>query len=92
MRARLHVRERRAGFFREGTHEMCDVRQTRQLLPATCDVLDRLDDDLASLGLDTVSEIELSENVDASDARCLRRRADAGDAAGRERLAAIRRA
>ena len=40
MRARLHVRGRRAGFFREGTHDLCDARQTRQLLPATCDVLD----------------------------------------------------
>src|SRR5712671_2605132 len=40
MRARLHVRDGRAGFFREGTHEMCDVRPTRQLLPAACDVID----------------------------------------------------
>src|SRR5207342_1388324 len=42
MRARLHVRGRVVGFFREGTHEVCDARQTRQLLPATSDVLDRL--------------------------------------------------
>ena len=33
MRSRLHVRSRRIGFFREGTHEMCDARATRQLLP-----------------------------------------------------------
>ena len=31
MRARFHVRGRRLGFFREGTHEACDARQTRQL-------------------------------------------------------------
>src|SRR5205823_993478 len=37
MRARLHVRGGRVGFFREGTHQICDARQTRQLLPATCD-------------------------------------------------------
>ena len=67
MRARLHVRGRRAGFFREGTHEVCDVRGTRQLLPATCDVLDRFVTELAALGLETVTEIELSENVDASE-------------------------
>src|SRR5205823_11013281 len=42
MRARLHLRGRLAGFFREGTHEICDARQTRQLLPATSDALDRL--------------------------------------------------
>src|SRR2546427_7775132 len=42
MRARLHVRGHDLGFFREGTHELCDARTTRQLLPATCDVLDRV--------------------------------------------------
>jgi 23S rRNA (uracil1939-C5)-methyltransferase len=67
MRARLHVRGRRGGFFREGTHEVCDARPTRQLLTATCDALDRLVAGLASAGLDSVREIELSENADASD-------------------------
>jgi tRNA/tmRNA/rRNA uracil-C5-methylase (TrmA/RlmC/RlmD family) len=67
MRARLHIREGRAGFFREGTHDLCDARQTRQLLPATCDVLDRFSATLASLGLETAGDIDLSENVDASD-------------------------
>src|SRR5215467_8627209 len=42
MRARLHVRGQRYGFFREGTHDICDARATRQLLPSSCDVLDRL--------------------------------------------------
>ena len=37
MRARLHVKDGRFGFFREGTHEMCDAGPTRQLLPATID-------------------------------------------------------
>src|SRR5205823_6514104 len=67
MRARLHVRGRRVGFFREGTHEVCDARETRQLLPASCDVIDRLSAALRSLGADAVREIELSENVDASE-------------------------
>jgi 23S rRNA (uracil1939-C5)-methyltransferase len=67
MRARLHVRAHRIGFFREGTHELCDVRATQQLLPATCDVLDRLSAALRSLGDDRVREIELTENVDASE-------------------------
>jgi 23S rRNA (uracil1939-C5)-methyltransferase len=65
MRARLHMRGRRYGFFREGTHDLCDARATKQLLPATCDTLDRLGAAINSLGLD-VREIELSENVDAS--------------------------
>jgi 23S rRNA (uracil1939-C5)-methyltransferase len=66
MRARLHVRGHRGGFFREGTHDLCDARLTRQLLPATCDTLDRLMAGLTSAGLDSVREIELSENTDAS--------------------------
>ena len=66
MRARLHVRGRRVGFFREGTHDVCDARDARQLLPATCDVVDRLSAALRSVGADAVREIELSENVEAS--------------------------
>jgi 23S rRNA (uracil1939-C5)-methyltransferase len=66
MRARLHVRDRRWGFFREGTHDLCDARATEQLLPATYDTLDRLAAGITSLGIDAVREIELSENIDAS--------------------------
>jgi 23S rRNA (uracil1939-C5)-methyltransferase len=66
MRARLHVRAHRLGLFREGTHEICDARATRQLLPASCDVLDRLSAALRSIGGDGVREVELSENVDAT--------------------------
>ena len=54
------------GFFREGTHEVCDARQTRQLLPATLDAVDRLVAAMHSLGVEGVREIELAENVDAS--------------------------
>jgi 23S rRNA (uracil1939-C5)-methyltransferase len=35
MRARLHARDGRIGFFREGTHEICDAAATAQLAPAT---------------------------------------------------------
>lgn len=66
MRARLHVRGRRLGFFREGTHDVCDARGTRQLLPATCDVLDALSAAIQSGGVDAIREIELSENLDAN--------------------------
>lgn len=67
MRARLHLRAGSVGFFREGTHEMCDARATRQLLPETFDVLDRAVAGLQSLGVDQVRELEVSENVDASE-------------------------
>ena len=66
MRARLHVQGRRIGFFREGSHEVCDARQTRQLLPATCDALDGVMAVVRSLGGEIVRGIELSENVDAT--------------------------
>ena len=32
MRARLHVRGSRVGFYREGTHQLCDAAETGQLL------------------------------------------------------------
>jgi 23S rRNA (uracil1939-C5)-methyltransferase len=67
MRARLHVRGHRIGFFREGTHEVCDPRQTRQLLPATCDALDRVGAALQALAIDGVREVELAENADGSE-------------------------
>ena len=67
MRARLHVRDGRAGFFREGTHTLCDARATRQLLPATCDAVEDVAARLRALGTSGVSEIEVSENVDATE-------------------------
>ena len=89
MRARLHVRGSRLGFFRESTHDVCDARATRQLLPATCDALDRLSAAMRSAGLETTCEIDLSENVDASDRVVYLDAAAAIDAAALERLAAI---
>jgi 23S rRNA (uracil1939-C5)-methyltransferase len=67
MRARLHVRGRRLGFFREGTHEVCDARTTRQLLASTSDALDRLEAGIRERGLDAIREIEVAENADASE-------------------------
>jgi 23S rRNA (uracil1939-C5)-methyltransferase len=67
MRARLHRRGPSIGFFRVRTHDVCGVRATRQLLPATCDVIDRLAIALADLPSEAVREIELSENLDASE-------------------------
>ncbi|HEV2986161.1 MAG TPA: TRAM domain-containing protein, partial [Vicinamibacterales bacterium] len=66
MRARLHVGGGRIGFFREGTHDLCDARQTRQLLPRTCDALERLGAAARSLGAEDIRGIELSENAAAS--------------------------
>jgi 23S rRNA (uracil1939-C5)-methyltransferase len=67
LRARLHVRGRAVGFFREGTHEVCEARPTRQLLPATSDALDRFVAAMQSLGLEDVRELELAENAAATE-------------------------
>jgi 23S rRNA (uracil1939-C5)-methyltransferase len=87
MRARLHVRAGRAGFFREGTHELCDVRATGQLLPATCDVLDVVATELTAAGAAVAKEVEVSENVDASERAIFVDAWRALDARTRERLA-----
>ncbi len=70
MRARLHVRDGQAGFFREGTHELCGAGSTRQLRPDTMDAMSRLAQALGALPRDTVSDIELSENVDGTARAC----------------------
>jgi 23S rRNA (uracil1939-C5)-methyltransferase len=66
MRARLHLRGGRVGFFREGSHELCDPRETRQLLPAACDALDRLAREVGASSHEG-DELELSENIAASE-------------------------
>jgi tRNA/tmRNA/rRNA uracil-C5-methylase (TrmA/RlmC/RlmD family) len=64
MRARLHVKDGAFGFFREGTHELCDAAQTRQLLPQTIEALQRLQ---AALKGVRVTSYELSENASATE-------------------------
>ena len=67
MRARLHVRGGRIGFFREGTHSLCEPGPTRQLRADTIAALSALERSLSALERPTVSEIELSENVEATE-------------------------
>ena len=67
MRARVHLRNGRLGFFRESTHILCDAGPTRQLLPETLDVLERLERSLAKAAREIVAEIEITENCDASE-------------------------
>lgn len=64
MRARLHVRGDRAGFYREGTHEICDAGPTGQLLPASLEAVTGLLAALRTTQTHVVS-IELSESVAA---------------------------
>jgi 23S rRNA (uracil1939-C5)-methyltransferase len=67
MRARLHVRDGRIGFYREGTHSLCDAASTRQLRDDTIDVMRRLEAALAASAREAVGGVEVSENIDASE-------------------------
>jgi 23S rRNA (uracil1939-C5)-methyltransferase len=62
MRARLHVQQGRIGFFREGTHTLCDPATTAQLLPATLATLTTLEAALAAHPGHGITDVELSEN------------------------------
>ncbi|HET9373198.1 MAG TPA: TRAM domain-containing protein [Vicinamibacterales bacterium] len=66
LRARLHVRDGRVGFFREGTHQICDAAMTRQLLPESHQAVDAV---VARLGarLGDVEHIVVAENIRASE-------------------------
>ncbi|MCA1651794.1 MAG: TRAM domain-containing protein, partial [Acidobacteria bacterium] len=69
MRARLHVREGRAGFYREGTHELCDPDTTGQLRRDSVAAVQQALASLADEGV-AVASVELSENLE-SDQRAL---------------------
>lgn len=66
LRARLHVRNGRPGFFREGTHDWCDAAPTAQLLPAS---LAEAEEAVRALGADVAfcEAVVVSENVAASE-------------------------
>ena len=65
LRARLHIRNGRAGFFREGTHEICDAGVTRQLLPETLEALTRLERDEPEFS--QAVSCEVLENIPADE-------------------------
>jgi 23S rRNA (uracil1939-C5)-methyltransferase len=67
MRARLHYRDGRLGWFLEGTHELCDVGPTAQLLPATTAMIGRLAQALALSAPGAQGDIDVTENVDGSE-------------------------
>ena len=60
LRARLHVRGGRAGFFAEGTHQLCDAGPAAQLTAAALDAVQR---QVVALGGAAIEAIELSENL-----------------------------
>lgn len=67
MRARLHARNGRLGFYREGTHDLCSPALTRQLLPETIAWLASAEDVLQREKLDGVLALEIAENIPGDD-------------------------
>jgi 23S rRNA (uracil1939-C5)-methyltransferase len=65
LKARFHVSARRVGFYREGTHELCDAALTGQLrddsMAAALTAVD------AALAVAPVISAELSENIAATE-------------------------
>jgi 23S rRNA (uracil1939-C5)-methyltransferase len=70
MRARLHVRNGRIGFYREGTHEVCDAAATGQLRPETCDWVEWAQHTLHSRQLRAATAIEVAENIPGNQRAC----------------------
>jgi 23S rRNA (uracil1939-C5)-methyltransferase len=69
MRARLHVHDGRAGFYREGTHALCDPSLTGQLLEAALAAASHVLDTLSRAGV-SLTSIEIAENL-AADQRAV---------------------
>ena len=89
MRARFHVRAGRAGFYREGTHDLCDAESTGQLQDAA--VAAATAAAAAAFSEAPIVSAELSENL-AGDARVLHLEAAPGSAIPQRALDAAVRA
>jgi 23S rRNA (uracil1939-C5)-methyltransferase len=70
MRARLHARDGKLGFFREGSHELCDARTTGQLLPATHEWIAEAEEALRRERLTGLAGIEIAENIPGDQRAC----------------------
>src|SRR5688572_24485024 len=70
MRARLHVRDGRLGFFREGSHELCDPEPTGQLLRSTLDWISAAEHLIEREGLKGLAGLEIAENMPGDQRAC----------------------
>jgi 23S rRNA (uracil1939-C5)-methyltransferase len=70
MRARLHVRDGRIGFYREGTHDVCDVATTGQLQPVTSEWVGTAQRMLERKRLRGLAAIEIAENIPGDQRAC----------------------
>ncbi len=78
MRARLHVSGGRVGFYREGTHSICDAGATGQLLPETLAAVEAFCA-INTAQLAGAEGVSVSDNVPATERVFHIERADADD-------------
>jgi 23S rRNA (uracil1939-C5)-methyltransferase len=67
MRARLHAAEGRLGFFREGSHQLCDAAATGQLLPETNAWILEMERALKDERITGLTGLEIAENIPGSE-------------------------
>lgn len=70
MRARLHAQQGRLGFFREGTHQLCDAASTDQLLPETNAWIAAAQRIMQDARVTGVAGVEIAENMPANERAC----------------------
>jgi 23S rRNA (uracil1939-C5)-methyltransferase len=70
MRARLHAHRGRLGFYREGTHELCDAQRTSQLLPSTGAWIAQAESILQRERITGLAAVEIAENVTGDQRAC----------------------
>ena len=70
MRARFRVQDGQLGFFREGSHQLCDAALTGQLLPETTEWIAAAERLVTRERLAGLNGIELSENIHADERAC----------------------
>ena len=67
LRARLHANGGRLGFFREGSHTLCDAGATGQLSAGTVAWIQRAEQLLSSASAPAIAGVEIAENIPGSE-------------------------
>ena len=70
MRARLHAQDGRLGFYREGTHHLCDPASTGQLHQHTLDWIGSAERLIERHRLAGLNGVEIAENVPGDERAC----------------------
>jgi len=70
MRARLHVQGDRIGFYREGSHDLCDAAASGQLSAAASAWIAEAEEILGRQGLTGLAAIDLAENIRGDQRAC----------------------